>query len=185
MRQSCQLKLGDEMTRRTLFIIATAASLCSGLALTTSSAVVHQESLKEQMLGTWTAVAVHNVLEDGSEVQSYGSNPSGVLMLNAQGHFSLILIRSDLPKFASNNRDAGTPEENKSVVQGSLANYGTYALNEGERTLVLRIKNSTFPNWRGTEQTRLIVDVSSDELKWRNPAASNGGTAQLIWKRMK
>src|SRR6195256_301616 len=108
------------MARRAVVTIATAASLCLGLALTTSSAVVQPQSLKEQMLGTWTAFAVHNVLEDGSEVQSYGPNPNGILTLNAQGHYSLILIRSDLPKFASNNRDAGTAEENRLVVQGSL-----------------------------------------------------------------
>jgi hypothetical protein len=164
------------MIRRNVLVLATAATLCIGFALTTSSAVVHQDSLKEQMLGTWTAFAVDNVLEDGSKVQSYGANPSGMLMLDAQGRFSLTLIRSDLPKFASNNRDLGTPEENKAVIQGSLANIGT---------LVLRIENSSFPNWKGTEQKRLIATITRDELKWQNPAASNGGTAQLIWRRTK
>jgi hypothetical protein len=173
------------MIRRNVLVLATAATLCIGFALTTSSAVVHQDSLKEQMLGTWTAFAVDNVLEDGSKVQSYGANPSGMLMLDAQGRFSLTLIRSDLPKFASNNRDLGTPEENKAVIQGSLANIGTYSVNDADRTLVLRIENSSFPIWKGTEQKRLIATITRDELKWQNPAASNGGTAQLIWRRTK
>jgi hypothetical protein len=34
-------------------------------------------------------------------------------MYDANGHVSVIITRSDLPKFASNNREAGTPEENK------------------------------------------------------------------------
>jgi hypothetical protein len=173
------------MNRRNVFAVATTASLCLGLALSTSSAVVHRSTLKDQLLGTWTAVAIDNVLEDGSKVQSYGANPSGTLVLDAQGRFSLVLIRSDLPKFASNNRDMGTPEENKAVIQGSLANIGTYAVNDADRTLVLRIENSSFPNWKGTEQKRMIVTITRDELKWQNPAASNGGTAQLIWKRTK
>ena len=173
------------MTRRTVVTMAIVASLCLGVTLTTGSAVLHQASLKDQILGTWTAVEINNILEDGSKVQSYGPSPNGVLMLDAQGHFSLVLIRSDLPKFASSNRDTGTPEENKAVVQGSIANYGTYSLNDADRTLVLRIHNSSFPNWRGTEQKRIIAAISQHELKWLNPAASNGGTAQIVWKRMK
>jgi hypothetical protein len=174
------------MVRHKLAMAAAAALVCSGLALTSSSAIVHHNSLKEQLKGTtWAAVAVDNVLADGSKVQSYGPNPSGVLMLDAEGRFSLVLIRSDLPKFASNNRDMGTPEENKAVIQGTLANFGTYAVNDADRTLVLRIENSSFPNWKGTEQKRMIAHFSQDELKWQNLAASNGGTAQLIWKRMK
>jgi hypothetical protein len=173
------------MNRRNVLAAATATSLCLGFALTTSSAVVPRDSLRGQILGTWTAFAVDNVLEDGTKVQSYGANPSGVLMLDAQGRFSLVLIRSDLPKFASNNRDLGTPEENKAVVQGSLANIGTYSVNDTDRTLLLSIENSSFPNWKGTEQKRIIATVTRDELKWYNPAASNGGTAQLIWKRTK
>jgi hypothetical protein len=146
------------MRRRTVFSVATATSLCLGFVLTTSSAVVNQKPLKEQMLGTWTAVAVHNVLEDGSEVQIYGSSPSGVLMLNDQGHFSLVLIRSDLTKFASNNRDAGTAEENRSVVQGSLANYGTYSLNDVDRTLVLRTQSCRV-EWRDRS-----IDMEANEI---------------------
>ena len=173
------------MIRRNVLAVATAASLCLGLALSTSSAVVHRDSLKEQLLGTWTAFAVDNVLEDGSKVQSYGANPSGTLMLDAQGRFSLVLIRSDLPKFASNNRDHGTPEENKAVIQGSLANIGTYSVNDADRSLIMHVENSSFPNWKGTEQKRMIATITRDELKWHNPFASNGGTAQLIWKRTK
>src|SRR5437870_1719237 len=111
------------MVRRSVIAVATAASVCMGAALTSSSAIVHH-SLKEQLKGTtWAAVAVDNVLADGSKVQSYGPNPSGVLMLDAKGRFSLVLIRSDLPKFVSINRDMGSPEENKAVIQGTLANF--------------------------------------------------------------
>jgi hypothetical protein len=38
------------------------------------------------------------------------------------------LNRADLPKFAANNRNVGTPEENKAIVQGSFAYFGTYTV---------------------------------------------------------
>jgi ABC-type uncharacterized transport system substrate-binding protein len=41
-----------------------------------------------------------------------------------------MVVRSDLPKFGSNNRMSGTPEENKAIVQGSIAYFGTYSIDE-------------------------------------------------------
>jgi hypothetical protein len=58
----------------------------------------------------------------------------------ADGHFSLVNTRADLPKFASNRRDQGTPEENKAVVQGSIAYFGTYSVNEGIRSSPLKLR---------------------------------------------
>ena len=39
-------------------------------------------------------------------------------------------------------------------------------------------------NWNGTDQKRLIGSLTADELKYTNPAASVGGTAELTWKRV-
>jgi hypothetical protein len=63
--------------------------------------------------------------KDGKTTDFYGPNPQGQLMFDPDGRISVIITRSDLPKFASNNRQAGTPEENKAIVQGSLAYFGT------------------------------------------------------------
>jgi Lipocalin-like domain len=41
-----------------------------------------------------------------------------------------------------------------------------------------------FANWEGTEQKRLYT-VKGDELTYKVPTASGGGTAQLVWKRAK
>ena len=71
-------------------------------------------------------------------------------MFDENGRYTLILLRPDLPPFGSNNRTAGTPEENRAVVQGSIAHFGTYAV-EGD-TLVFRVEAATFPNWNGAEQ---------------------------------
>src|SRR5689334_15406669 len=55
-------------------------------------------------------------------------------------------------RFASGRRDQGTPEENKAIVQGSLAYCGTYAVSN--ETLIMRIEGSTYPNEEGVEQRR-------------------------------
>jgi hypothetical protein len=95
----------------------------------------------------------------------------------------LIFLRSDLPKFASNNRASGTTDENKAVVQGSIAHFGTYTVDEAGRALVFRIEGSTFPNWSGAEQRRAMA-LSGDELAYTSPGSA-GTATQVTMRRAK
>jgi len=78
----------------------------------------------------------------------------------------------------------GTADENKAVVQGSAAFYGTWSVNDKDLTVSTRIDGSTFPNWDGQDQKR-TVSVSGDEMKLCVPGAQIGGTACAVWKRVK
>ena len=109
----------------------------------------------------------------------------GFLVFEGSGRFSFALLSSNVPKFASNNRNTGTADENKAVVQGTIAYFGTYSVNEADGTLTFHIARSSFPNWTGTDQPRLITSLSAQELKYTNPTASVGSTAELVWKRVK
>jgi lipocalin-like protein len=64
----------------------------------------------KDLVGTWTLVFI-TLEQDGKKTDFYGSNPQGQLTYDPDGRFSVIITRSDLPKFASNNRQSGTPEE--------------------------------------------------------------------------
>ena len=139
-------------------------------------------SLAKQVQGTW--ILVSNINErDGQKIDTFGPNPRGQMILTPGGYFSMILMRASIPKFASNNRLKGTVEENQAVVQGSHSQFGIYkVVSEQENTIILHIAGSTFPNWDGQDQRR-IMTVSGDELKATVPAAAVGGTNYLIWKR--
>jgi len=117
-------------------------------------------------------------------VEPFGPNPIGAMMLDGNGRFSIAVIRPGLPKFASNNRQAGTADENKAAVQGSLAYFGTYSVSEADRMISMNIEGSTFPNWNGTDQKRLFT-LSGDQLTLTNPTGSVGGNARIVWKRAK
>jgi hypothetical protein len=58
------------------------------------------------------------------------------------------------PKFASNNRQEDTAEENKAVVQGNISYFGTYTVDEAAKILIFHIESCSFPNWNGTDQKR-------------------------------
>jgi hypothetical protein len=90
-----------------------------------------------------------------------------------------------VPKFASNNRNTGTADEIKAAAQGNIAYFGTYSVNEADGTLTFHITRCSYPNWKGTDQPRLITSLTAQELKYTNPSASVGGTAELVWKRVK
>ena len=141
--------------------------------------------LAQQIQGSWSLFSIYNEL-DGKKTDVFGPNPRGSLLLTPDGHFAYLLMRESLPKFASNSRLKGTVEENQAVVQGSMAYFGTYSVGDDkEQTVNLHVEGSTFPNWDGQDQKRLMT-VSGDELKMVNPSPSlGGGTNYIILKRAK
>ena len=139
------------MNRFGKFASAAIALPFLGLVLLAGEAAGQQKTLKEQLVGTWTYVSVDVVHSDGSRLPLFGPNPSGLASFDAKGRYLLLTARMDLPKFASNNRNGGTAEENRAVVQGSIAHFGTYTVNEADKTIAFHIQTSTFPNWNGSE----------------------------------
>ena len=172
--------------RRIEVLTATMVSLLVlGVALPVGDAVAQHRSLKDQLVGTWMLVSSHNIRSDGSKIDRSGPNPKGILIYTSDGHFVFVNTRSDLPKFASNSRDRGTPEEYKAVVQGSLAYFGTYSVNEADKVISVQIDGSTFANMIGTDQKRVVTSLTANELKFINPAPARDGTLELVWKRAK
>jgi lipocalin-like protein len=141
-------------------------------------------NLKQRMIGSWTLLSA--IFEQpGGKRDIYGPGPRGFATFDSNGRFALILLRSSLPKISSNNREAPTPDESKSIATGALAYYGRYAVGDNDATVTFHIEASTFPNWDGIEQKRTIT-VVGDELQIINPATTAGsGTAYVTWRREK
>ena len=154
------------------------------LALTAGMAIAQQKTLKQQLVGTWTFVSTSAKLPDGSS--AWGTNPRGQLIFTEGDRYSVQIMRSDLPKYASNNRMKATPEELKATIEGMISYFGTYSVSEADKTITLKTEGSSFPNWTGADQKRIVISLSADELKYTNPATSRGGgTSDLTWKRAK
>jgi hypothetical protein len=163
------------MNRRNVLRLSAISAL--GLALSTGNTAA--QSAKD-LVGSWTPVSV----------DAYGPNPKGSLLFEANGRYSLQLMRPDLPKFLSNNRIQGTPAEYKITVEGSLSHLGTYSVSGTD--LIFHIEASTFPNWTNTDQKRINLSVIGDELKYTNLAPSGGyqylvpaNAPFVVWRRVK
>jgi hypothetical protein len=167
------------MTRRMTspLTMATVALLCLGVAL--PGAAVAQTA--KDLVGTWEWVSL-DLTRDGAKLQPFGPTPKGFIVFDSNGRFAYLLSRPGRAKFQAKNREQGTPDENKDTVQGSLGYAGTYSVSD--KTLTFKIEASTYPNEEGNEQKRSFT-LTGDELKWTNPAATAGGTAVAVLKRVK
>ena len=169
------------MNRRGIFSLSAITLL--GLVLLPGAALPQQKSLKEQLIGTWNYVSSTAKLPDGSPL--WGSDPKSLLILTDNGHFSWHVFRSDRPKFTSNDRRNATADENKATMQGSLAYFGTYSINEADKTISFNTEGSTFPNSEGEVLKRIITNLTADELIYTNPATTTGARIEAVWKRVK
>ena len=164
------------MRRRSTLALSAATVLCLGAAA--ASTAVAQTA--KDLVGAWTLISSDTVRSDGSKIPTFGDDPKGIIIFTSDGRFIYLLSRGDLPKFESNNRNTGSPEENKAVVQGSIATFGTYSV--AGTDLMIKVENSTFPNWIGADQKRTIA-ITGDQLKWTNAAGAGGGVVELVLKR--
>jgi Lipocalin-like domain len=143
------------------------------------------KTAKERLLGAWTLVSL-TAGEEADQTFPYGANPKGSMMVDANGRFMITVVRSDLPQFASNNRMTATPDEATAVVQGSIAYYGSYSIDEATHVITVNVEGSTFPNFTGGTQTRILSFHGDDEVTYLNPTPSHGGVpAKVTYRRAK
>lgn len=153
-------------------------AFCLG-AVTLQTSMSFGQAAKE-LVGTWSFVAV-NVIDGEKKFEPFGPNVRGLLVLDGK-RFSIIVMRDQLPKISTNNRMTATAQENQSIVQGSLAYFGSYTVDEAGKAIAMKVDASSYPNWTGTEQKRMY-QLSGNDLVLTNPAGSVGGIATIRLRR--
>jgi hypothetical protein len=136
------------------------------------------------LAGTWTLVAADVLHAEGTRAGDYGVAPKGLMMIDAAGHYSLQIFKSERPRFTSGDKFAGTETEYKAAVLGSSTHDGSISIDPAGGTLTFKIDAASFPNWEGTAQTRRY-ELNGDELSYRVPPRPNGDTPISVWRRVK
>lgn len=173
-----------------IFVIATAVpiALCPGVLTkeAKTNAAPEDTTTVQKFIGTWQLVTSEFRTSDGQVSHPLGEKAVGILMYDSGGRFAAQLMRPDRPKFASGDMRGATPEEAKAAVDGYVAYFGTYKVDEKKGTIVHHVEASLFPNWLGQDQMRLY-ELSADLLTLRTPPMLSGGqeiTGVLVWKRL-
>ena len=161
-------------------VLSLGAMTALGLTLMPDNATAQTA---KDLVGTWKTVTTIAIMPDGRRTEPYGPNPNNIMVFDANGRFVVVNARADLPKFASNNRAQGTADENKAIVQGSIAYFGTYSV--VDKVIIQKVEGGTWPSWIGSDQKRPIISFTGDDLKLTNLGRSAGGTSESTYKRVK
>src|SRR6266849_10875718 len=172
---------GEERMKPGFITALVALALSAGAA-----AAQPANSLKDQIVGSWNFVIAEVTAPDGKKSFPFGETPKGILIFTADGRFAQIHVAGDVPRIASNNRLTGTPEEYAAIMKRSLSVFGTYAVDEANKTVTYNIASSSFPNWEGEAQTRTIDKLTADEFVNTNKSVAGGrGSASNLYRRVK
>jgi hypothetical protein len=169
------------MNRRSIFALSAIAAL--GLALLPSSIVAQQGTLKQQLTGTWTFVSCE--VPANATRQPVCVNPNGILILDASGRYAQVQAARGRPQPTTTgpqNRVDVAPDYYKAIAQGVVANFGTWSVNEVDRTMTRKTEGALFPNAEGVE-TKFSVSLTGDEVKFG--VANNPTGGATVWRRAK
>jgi hypothetical protein len=136
-----------------IFDLQTATGTCRGPKLFNGSHERRRQalsftSLKDQLVGTWTLVSYEDINPNGTKKQYLGANPRGILMLDAGGRYAWMQGPSDRPKLKGSRAEA-TAEEFHAAVGTFIASFGTWSVNEADKTLTRQIEGNLIPNVEG------------------------------------
>jgi hypothetical protein len=145
-----------------------------------------KESLKAQLVGTWALRSMRVIYPDGRiNEHPYGPHGKGIIIFQGNGHFALVLTNPDVPKYASNQITKPTTQEAMAAALGTFAFFGTYSVDEGNKSFIFHIEGSSFPNFVGANQKRIVTRVTPDALEFVNLTPPSGGPkAELAYQRV-
>jgi hypothetical protein len=110
-----------------------------------------QGTLRQQILGTWEAVS--NTYPP--TVPIVGNTPKGQFIFGGRGVFTLVL------KNPNRSKDVGRSAD------GFLGAFGTWSVNETDKTQTIHIDGSTSPSAEGIDLTA-TVSINGDEMRRTN-----------------
>ena len=135
------------------------------------------------LVGTWTLVAADVIHRDGKRGHDYGDMPKGLLMIDAQGHYSLQIYDSLRPHYASGDRARGTATEYQANALGISTHFGTIGVDTMAHVLTLHMDAASFPNQEGGVQKR-FYELKGDVLSYRVEPRPDGSVPISVWRRL-
>ena len=152
-----------------------------GLASVPGSAVGQEKSLKDQLVGSWILVSTETTSQSGKRYP-YGTDPRGILILDAIGRYAVVQGRVDRPKLKSAVRR--DEEEFGAAAMDFAANFGTWAVTV-DKALARRVEGALNPNLEGIV-TKASISLVGDTLRLSgelNPVT--GERIDAVYRRAK
>ena len=130
----------------------------SALMLLPTGVVAQQKSLKEQIQGPWSLASCNNTNAKGEKTAYCANNPRGILILAGNGNYASTTI-------AGGRKDTEAP--------GVAANFGTWSVNEADKTVTLHFVGAFNPVNEGKD-LKLNISLNGEELRYRGDVSLPG-----------
>ena len=150
--------------RRSINVLCLSAT---ALALLPTGVVAQQKSIKEQIQGPWSLASCNSTTAKGEKTAYCANNPRGILILAGNGNYASTTI-------AGGRKDADAP--------GVAANFGTWSVNEADKTLTIHFVGALNPANEGTD-LKLNISLNGEELK--TTCDLRGGHLDSTYRRFK
>jgi hypothetical protein len=133
------------------------------------------------LVGSWRLISVEATVTDtGERVATFGPEPSGRVVVTADGHIMFLITKSNRPPAANDS-------ERATLFNETIAYSGTLHWHSAG-TFVTTVEMSLFPEEIGTEKLRHFV-IDGDRLRITRPEQTSRVTkgrvavSNLIWVR--
>jgi hypothetical protein len=131
------------------------------------------KSDKQQLIGSWRHIGSTT---DGKPRPGQGAHPKGIIIYDAHGYMACQVAPDRVVTKAGN---VPTGDEAKAALDGVVAYFGTYSVDEGARTVTHHRQGSVQPGDKGD----LVrgYEFAGDRLILR----PLGTTTEVLWERIK
>jgi hypothetical protein len=135
-------------------------------------------SVRKQLIGVWKLLSLE-LLVDGNVLYPYGDHPLGRLTYDEAGRISAQIMQPERQSSLS-DPDAisrASANELRQIAEGYLGYYGTFTIDEENKTVIHHVEACTLPAWVGTDQKRQW-EFDGPRLVLRS------GPNKLVWERL-
>jgi hypothetical protein len=137
--------------RRSINVLCLSATALVLVVLLPAGVIAQQKSLKEQIQGPWSFVSCNDTNAKGEKTFRCANNPRGILILAGNGNYANTVI-------TSGRKDAEAP--------GVEANFGTWSVNEADKTLTRHRVGARDPAAEGIDfKANINLSLSGEEMR--------------------
>ena len=148
-----------------------------------AAAIQAEPAARDRFIGVWRLIRCERKSKDGRIEYPYGEKPVGRITYDRAGRMSALLMRpgrrSTVAPGVSLIAGNATGEEIREAVNGFIAYFGTFDVDESTQVVIHHVQACLVPSWVGTDLKR-TYRFNDNRLVLTVVTAS---VLELIWER--